>query len=176
MLQDIVSIEVPVSSACPSERFDGLRSGTSHDEPSPTPALDVSFEDGDTNGSESSRSVPRSDESKSCSLPLLTCAFTICFLVFFYIVYHIAGNASPSDANEPLTRSDEDDDAGSVLERVVRLEVEGGRGWVRSMRWELDGITEQIAGTVLEDMVEDAAGDLGIGSPWPEVPTTSPNL
>lgn len=73
---------------------------------------------------------------------------------------------------------DEDDDAGSVLERVVRLEVEGGRGWVRSMRWELDGITEQIAGTVLEEMVEDAAGDLGIGSPWPEVPlpTTLPNL
>lgn len=110
MLQDIVSIEVPVSySACPSERFDGLRSGglndTSHDEPSPTPALDVSFEDGDTNGSESSRSVPRSrsNESKSCSLPLLTCAFTICFLVFFYIFYHIAGNASPSDANEPHT-------------------------------------------------------------------------
>jgi hypothetical protein len=42
--------------------------------------------------------------------------------------------------------------------------------------WELDGITEQIAGTVLEEMVEEAAGDLGIGSPWPEVPTTSPNL
>ena len=71
MLQDIVSIEVPISSACPSEHLDGLRSGGlngSCDKPSPTSVLDVSFEDSNINGSESSRSFPCSNESKSCSL------------------------------------------------------------------------------------------------------------
>lgn len=71
MLQDVVSIEVPISSACPSEHIDGSRSGglnCSCDKPSPTSILDVSFEDSNLNGSESSRSIPCSNESKSGSI------------------------------------------------------------------------------------------------------------
>ena len=69
----------------------------------------------------------------------------------------------------------ENDDAGTILERIMQQEVEG-RGWVKSMRWELDEIAEQIAGKVLEELVEEAADDLGICSPWPEMPVTIPNL
>ncbi|CAN6240073.1 unnamed protein product [Urochloa humidicola] len=53
----------------------------------------------------------------------------------------------------------ENDDAGTILERVMQQEVEG-RGWVKSMRWELDGITELIAGEVLEELVEETVDDL----------------
>jgi hypothetical protein len=69
----------------------------------------------------------------------------------------------------------ENDDAGSILERIMQQEVEG-RGWVKSMRWELDEIMEQIAGKVLEELVEEATEDLGICSLWPETPLTIPNL
>lgn len=58
----------------------------------------------------------------------------------------------------------ESDDAGAILERIMREELEG-RGWVKSMRWELDEITEQIAGKVLQELVEETADDLGICSP-----------
>jgi len=51
-----------------------------------------------------------------------------------------------------------------------------GRGWVKSMRWEVDEITEQIAGKMLEELVQEAADDLGICSPSPEMPMTIPNL
>ncbi|OEL37042.1 hypothetical protein BAE44_0001939, partial [Dichanthelium oligosanthes] len=51
----------------------------------------------------------------------------------------------------------ENDDAGTILERIMQQEVEG-RGWVKSMRWELDEITEQIAREVLEELVEETAG------------------
>ncbi|KAL6903539.1 hypothetical protein ACP4OV_004352 [Aristida adscensionis] len=47
------------------------------------------------------------------------------------------------------------DDAGTMLERMVQEEVEG-RGWLKSMRSELDGITEQIARGVLEELVKEA--------------------
>ncbi|CAN6249289.1 unnamed protein product [Urochloa humidicola] len=53
----------------------------------------------------------------------------------------------------------ENDDASTILERVMQQEVEG-RGWVKSMRWELDGITELIAREVLEELVEETADDL----------------
>ncbi|CAN6276229.1 unnamed protein product [Urochloa humidicola] len=58
----------------------------------------------------------------------------------------------------------ENDDAGTILERVMQQEVEG-RGWVKSMRWELDGITELIAGEVLEELVEKTVDDLANCSP-----------
>ncbi|CAL5068785.1 unnamed protein product [Urochloa decumbens] len=62
----------------------------------------------------------------------------------------------------------ENDDAGTILERVMQQEVEG-RGWVKSMRWELDGITELIAGEVLEELVEETADDLANCSPQQEM-------
>lgn len=57
----------------------------------------------------------------------------------------------------------ENDDAGTILERVVQQEVEG-RGWMKSMRWELDEITTQIAWEVLEELVEEAVDDFSICS------------
>lgn len=328
MLQEIVSIEVPICSTRPSEHLDGLRSGGglngSHDEPSPTSVLDVSFEDSNINGSESSRSIPCSNESKSCSLFRLVCLLLLPCFYTNYLFYHIVGIALRSNAIESVTRSlswedmsspsplvdltnltplssvdndeldcvafvqkivssaglgdlqlgmvftgwylpdcpldpalcdklldrkeeaaksrerrsnqkllfdyvnmalieighdtllcaypwrqelsmawkaalpqalveevprhmrdwlyglgkfavNENDDAGSILERIMQQEVEG-RGWVKSMRWELDEITEEIAGKLLEEIVEEATDDIGICSPWPEMPMTIPNL
>ncbi|TVU15313.1 hypothetical protein EJB05_38827 [Eragrostis curvula] len=63
--KDIVSIELPISSDCPSGDLDGLRSCEDlkgiRDEPSPTSVLDASFEDSNINESESSRSITYSN-------------------------------------------------------------------------------------------------------------------
>ncbi|TKW05329.1 hypothetical protein SEVIR_7G168600v4 [Setaria viridis] len=69
----------------------------------------------------------------------------------------------------------ENDDAGTILERIMQQEVEG-RGWVKSMRWELDGITELIAGEVLEELVEETVDDLAICSPHQEMPMATLQL
>nr|CAB3485064.1 unnamed protein product [Digitaria exilis] len=69
----------------------------------------------------------------------------------------------------------DNDDAGTLLERIMQQEVEG-RGWMKSMRWELDEITEQIAWEVLEELVEEAVDDLTLFSSQQEMPLTIPNL
>lgn len=84
-MQDIVSIEVPISSACPSGHLDGSTSGGgmngSRDEPSPTSVLDASFEDSNINESESSTSITCDNESKAFSS--LTCEFAIASLFVY---------------------------------------------------------------------------------------------
>jgi hypothetical protein len=57
----------------------------------------------------------------------------------------------------------ENDDAGTILERIVQQEVEG-RGWMKAVRWELDDITMQFAWELLEELVEEAVDDLAICS------------
>jgi hypothetical protein len=57
----------------------------------------------------------------------------------------------------------DNDDAGTLLERIVQREVEG-RGWMKSIRWELDEITMQLAWELLEELVEEAVDDLAICS------------
>jgi hypothetical protein len=69
----------------------------------------------------------------------------------------------------------ESDDAGTILERIMQQEVEG-RGWVKSMRWELDGITEMIAGEVFEELVEETVDDLAICSAHQEMPMATMQL
>ncbi|XP_062185062.1 uncharacterized protein LOC133888734 [Phragmites australis] len=69
----------------------------------------------------------------------------------------------------------ENDDAGTMLERIVQQEVEG-RGWVKSMRWEVDVITKQIAWEVSEELVKEAVDDLAICSPQQETPMPITNL
>lgn len=298
--KDVVSIEVPISSACPSEHIDGSRSGglnCSCDKPSPTSILDVSFEDSNLNGSESSRSIPcsnerialRSDaiesvtrslsweEDMSSPSPLLDstnltpissvdddelecvafvqkivssaglgdlrldmvftgwylpdcpvdpalcdklldrkeeaaksrerrsnqkllfdyvnmavveighdtllCAYPwrqACSMAWEETLSQALAEEVPRHMRDWLHGSgkfagNENDDAGTLLERIMRQEVEG-RGWVKSMRWELDEITEQIAGKVLDEIVVEAVDGLGICSPWPEMAMAIPNL
>ncbi|RLM74706.1 uncharacterized protein C2845_PM15G13730 [Panicum miliaceum] len=69
----------------------------------------------------------------------------------------------------------ENEDAGTILDRIMEQEVEG-RGWVKSMRWELDEITELIAGEALEELLEETVDDLAICSPQQEMSMTIPNL
>ncbi|CAL5026558.1 unnamed protein product [Urochloa decumbens] len=287
--KDLVSVEVPISSSCTSGPLDGLRSGGglngSRDEPSPTSVLDASFEDGNINESESSRSITCGNErialpsdaiesvtrslsweDMSSPSPLLDMTkltplssvdndelecvafvqrivssaglgdlqlgmiFTGWYLpdcpldpalcdklldrkeeaaksrerrsnqklLFDYVNMALVEIGQDTllraypwsharsmawketlslDLVEEVPRHmrdwlygsgkfavNENDDAGTILERVMRQEVEG-RGWVKSMRWELDGITELIAGEVLEELVEETADDLANCSP-----------
>jgi hypothetical protein len=69
----------------------------------------------------------------------------------------------------------ENEDAGTILDRIMEQEVEG-RGWVKSMRSELDEITELIAGEALEELLEETVDDLAICSPQQEMSMTIPNL
>uniref|UniRef100_A0A0A8XQV5 DUF4378 domain-containing protein n=1 Tax=Arundo donax TaxID=35708 RepID=A0A0A8XQV5_ARUDO len=69
----------------------------------------------------------------------------------------------------------ENDDAGTILERIVQQEVEG-RGWAKSMRWEVDELTKQIAWEVLEDIVKETVDDLALCSPHQEISMSMPNL
>lgn len=57
--------------------------------------------------------------------------------------------------------ANKDDNAGTMLERIVQEEVEG-RGWTKLLTSETDEITEQIACEVLEDLVTDSLEDLAI--------------
>jgi len=61
-------------------------------------------------------------------------------------------------------RMNENEDAGTILERIMEQEVEG-RGWAKSMRWELDDITALIAGEALQELLEETVDDLTICSP-----------
>lgn len=69
----------------------------------------------------------------------------------------------------------ENDDAGTILERILQQEVEG-RGWVESMRWESDDITEQVAGMLLEELVEEVVDDLAVCCSPQQMPITMSNL
>jgi len=69
----------------------------------------------------------------------------------------------------------ENEDAGTILERIMEQEVEG-RGWAKSMRWELDDITALIAGEALQELLEETVDDLTICSPQQEMSMTIANL
>ncbi|XP_062226118.1 uncharacterized protein LOC133924546 [Phragmites australis] len=280
--QDVVSIDVPISSDCPSGDFDGLRSDGGlkgiRDEPSPTSVLDASFEDGNINEPESSRSNTCSNdrvalrstaiESVACSLswedmnspspllgstkltPLSNVDDELECVAFVQKIVSSAGLDDPQlcmvftgwylpdcpldpalcdkllDRKEEAAKSrerrsnqkllfdcvnmslieigqdallctypwgqvrsmarketlsqalgqevpchmrdwlyglgkfvvNENNDAGTMLERIVQQEVEG-RGWVKSMRWEVDGIAKQIEWEVFEELVKEAVDD-----------------
>ncbi|GJN02401.1 hypothetical protein PR202_ga19747 [Eleusine coracana subsp. coracana] len=280
--QDIVSYEVPSSSDCPTGDLDGLRSSGGlkdiRDEPSPTSVLDASFEDSNTNESESSRSITcsngrvvlpstvelitrslswedmsspspgstklappsnedddelecvsfvqkilssaglddlqlgmvfsrwylpdcpldpglrdklldrkeeaaKSRERRSNQKLLFDCVnmalieigedalLCICHwsqersTAWRETLSQVLGEV-PRHMRDWLYGSgkfvlNENDDAGTILERIVQQEVEG-RGWMKSMRWELDEIITQIACEVLEELVEAAVDDLAI--------------
>ncbi|GJN27103.1 hypothetical protein PR202_gb15093 [Eleusine coracana subsp. coracana] len=280
--KDIVSFEVPSSSDCPTGDLDGLRSSGGlkgiRDEPSPTSVLDASFEDSNTNESESSRSITCSNGSVvlPSTVELITRSLSwedmsspspgstklappsnedddeLECVSFVQKILSSAGlddlqlgmvfsrwylpdcPLDPGLRDKLLDRKEEaaksrerrsnqkllfdcvnmalieigedallcichwsqerstarrenlsqvlgevprhmrdwlygsgkfvlndNDDAGTILERIVQQEVEG-RGWMKSMRWELDEITTQIACEVLEELVEAAVDDLAI--------------
>uniref|UniRef100_A0A0A9CNK9 DUF4378 domain-containing protein n=1 Tax=Arundo donax TaxID=35708 RepID=A0A0A9CNK9_ARUDO len=69
----------------------------------------------------------------------------------------------------------QNDNAGTILERIVQQEVEG-IGWVKSMRWEVDELTKQIAWEVLEELVKEAVDDLALCSSHQELSMLIPNL
>uniref|UniRef100_A0A0A8Y7B9 DUF4378 domain-containing protein n=1 Tax=Arundo donax TaxID=35708 RepID=A0A0A8Y7B9_ARUDO len=69
----------------------------------------------------------------------------------------------------------ENDNTGTILERIVQQEVEG-RGWVKSMRWEADELTKQIGWEVLEELVKEAVDDLALCSPHQEPSMLIPDL
>lgn len=71
--------------------------------------------------------------------------------------------------------ANEDDNAGTMLERIVQQEVEG-RGWMKLMRSEADEITKQIANGVLEELVGEAVEDLAICFPQQSIPMQMSNL
>ncbi|RCV07324.1 hypothetical protein SETIT_1G234700v2 [Setaria italica] len=53
------------------------------------------------------------------------------------------------------------DNAGIMLDRIVKQEVEG-RGWVNSMMLQVVGITEHLEGGVMEELVEEAVLDFAV--------------
>uniref|UniRef100_A0A0E0KSK5 DUF3741 domain-containing protein n=1 Tax=Oryza punctata TaxID=4537 RepID=A0A0E0KSK5_ORYPU len=57
--------------------------------------------------------------------------------------------------------ANKDDNAGTILERIMQEEVEG-KGWSKLLTMETDEITEQIACEVLEDIVIDSLEHLSI--------------
>ncbi|KAL5213968.1 hypothetical protein ABZP36_003120 [Zizania latifolia] len=57
--------------------------------------------------------------------------------------------------------ANKDDNAGTMLERIVQEEVER-RGWIKLLRLEADEITKKIASEVLEDLVTGSLEDLAI--------------
>ena len=55
------------------------------------------------------------------------------------------------------------DNAGIMLDRIVKQEVEG-RGWVNSLMLEVVGITEHLEGGMMEELVEEAVLDFAVCS------------